>query len=433
VITIPRSTLHIAPDRQRGNVTPEAIGALADSIERHSLLHPPVVREISPGAYALVAGETRLRAIDSIHAEARPVRCGGTVCTPGTIPVTPLSELTPLQAFEAELEENVRRTALPWQKEVEATAKLHKLKLAAGLSHREALRETASTMTALQQLKDVRSVGDIHKALLLNEHRDDPTITKAKTQSEAVRALAKKLQKQEDNAAAPVAFDLSSFRNEDCLEVLAALPDASFDAIVSDPPYGIGVQQMSWQTSEQEYDDSPEEWSRLMDGLWEELPRVLKPDSAGFLFCDWSRFAELAQRARAAGFETYPRPFIWDRAPYGRFTEPDKWPRRVYECILYFRRGLHVLQARRDDVLRYPADRAQDNYHGAKKPTALFVDLCERLVRPGEAVLDPFAGSGPLSRAAKQLNLRHLSIERDPTYYALMLRLYEEGGQNDQS
>ena len=28
----------------------------------------------------------------------------------------------------------------------------------------------------------------------------------------------------------------------DCLEVLAALPDCSVDAVVTDPPYGLGIE-----------------------------------------------------------------------------------------------------------------------------------------------------------------------------------------------
>lgn len=427
MLTIPRTSLRIEPGRQRGSVTPDAIAALADSIEANSLFHPPVVQALPDGSFELLAGETRVRAIDFLQADGKSIRCGSAVIAPGHIPVTPLSELSELQAFTIELEENIRRTPLPWLREVEATAKLHRLRLASGASQREALRETAATMTALQGRKEAIEPHEVHKAILLDKYKDDPDIARAKSMADAVKVLTRKVRKEEDATAAAVSEDLTSFVNEDCIDVLRRLPDASFDAVISDPPYGIGITQLSYQNaSEQEYDDSEERWLDLMAALWEELPRVLKPNAAGFIFCDWSRFETLAAAARGAGFEVYPRPFIWDRSPDGRLTTPEKWPRRCYECILHFRRGDRAVMEVRSDVLRYPADRATENYHGAKKPVALFVDLAERVLRPGDAVLDPFAGSGPLSRAAKKLNLRHLSIERDPAYYGLMLRLYGE-------
>lgn len=51
----------------------------------------------------------------------------------------------------------------------------------------------------------------------------------------------------------------------DCLEVLAAMPDASVDAIVTDPPYGLGFMGKAW-------DDLPPGLPWAVECL-----RVLKP------------------------------------------------------------------------------------------------------------------------------------------------------------
>lgn len=83
-------------------------------------------------------------------------------------------------------------------------------------------------------------------------------------------------------------------------------------------------------------------------------------------------------------------------------------------------------------MLRYPADRDQGNYHGAKKPVDLYLDLLQRIVRPGDRVVDPFAGSGPLLRAGKKLSLETVLIEKDPAYFGLIQKLAEESTEAQQ-
>jgi len=60
------------PDQPRRHFDEEALGLLADSIRRHGLLQPLVVRRIA-GRYELVAGERRLRAARRAGLERVPV------------------------------------------------------------------------------------------------------------------------------------------------------------------------------------------------------------------------------------------------------------------------------------------------------------------------------------------------------------------------
>ena len=54
----------------------------------------------------------------------------------------------------------------------------------------------------------------------------------------------------------------------DCLDVIGTLPSASFDAIITDPPYpGIKREYGYWE---------PDEWLGMMRTLVPELRRVLK-------------------------------------------------------------------------------------------------------------------------------------------------------------
>ncbi len=60
---IPLSNIRSAPDRPRGQIPPESIERLAESIRLHGLLTPLLVKEISNDRYRLVSGERRLRAL----------------------------------------------------------------------------------------------------------------------------------------------------------------------------------------------------------------------------------------------------------------------------------------------------------------------------------------------------------------------------------
>lgn len=79
----------------------------------------------------------------------------------------------------------------------------------------------------------------------------------------------------------------------DCREVLAELPDASVDSIVTDPPYELGFMGKGWDASGIAYDA----------GLWAEALRVLKPGGHLLAFGGTRTWHRLAVAIEDAGFE----------------------------------------------------------------------------------------------------------------------------------
>ena len=55
----------------------------------------------------------------------------------------------------------------------------------------------------------------------------------------------------------------------DCLEVLKTIPDASVDAVITDPPYGLGFPYKS-------YDDTRANLVHLIDGFMPEALRIAR-------------------------------------------------------------------------------------------------------------------------------------------------------------
>lgn len=110
----------------------------------------------------------------------------------------------------------------------------------------------------------------------------------------------------------PGAADL---RVGDCLHVLREVPDASIDALVTDPPYGLSeapdIREVltRWLAGEEYDHDAPgfmgEHWDSFVPGpaVWSEAFRVMKPGAYGVVFAG-TRTADLMGIAlRLAGFE----------------------------------------------------------------------------------------------------------------------------------
>lgn len=84
-----------------------------------------------------------------------------------------------------------------------------------------------------------------------------------------------------------------SVRHGDCRDALRELPDASVDAVVTDPPYELKFMGKSWDGSGIAYDV----------GLWRECLRVLKPGGHLLAFGGTRTWHRLACAIEDAGFQ----------------------------------------------------------------------------------------------------------------------------------
>jgi DNA modification methylase len=83
----------------------------------------------------------------------------------------------------------------------------------------------------------------------------------------------------------------ADLRLGDCLEVLRTMPDASVDAVVTDPPYGLSFMGKAW-----DYDVPTVE-------AWREVLRVLKPGGHLLAFAGTRTQHRMAVAIEDAGFE----------------------------------------------------------------------------------------------------------------------------------
>jgi site-specific DNA-methyltransferase (adenine-specific) len=426
--------LVVLPDRQRKEFVAEELIELSNSISRNGLMHPPVVRKLPDGRIALVAGERRIRAMQYIWMKGQGVRCGTITYKPHEIPVTPLEKVDPVDAFEMELEENIRRSDLRWQERAESTKKLLDLqreKAAKEGRPGPSLEEFTKNVAERKIVGSTRDV--IRQETILAANLHIPEVFKAKNSKEAMKVLRRHDQVERARRTAVELGDtftssVHTLLKGDCREHLETFADNTFDVILSDPPYGINAQDFrdggGRMASQHAYDDSPEHFDELLCAVFPQFTRVTKPNAHLYLFCDIDWFVWLRSLAEEHGWRPFRTPLIWHNQTGSRVPWLTQGPQRRYQLIFYAVKGDKPVTQIRSDVLQHSGD--ENIGHSAQKPVSLIADLLARSGQPGETVLDPFCGSGPIFPVAHSLKVKATGIELDEAAYGIAAQRLQE-------
>lgn len=456
--SVPLVEIVILENRQRQEFDAQAMMELTESITSRGLMHAPVMRQLEGGTLVLVAGERRLKAIQDIWMLGGEVRYNNELFPEPMIPYVTLGELSPLEAEEAELDENLRRQDLTWQEHAAAVEKLHNLrnaqrqkvvfdavaktdgpekaKIAADLP----CQTVADTAAELTGRRDGAFQDNIRKELIVARHLNSPEIAKAKNVDEAFKLLKRKEEVAKNTALAHsvgLSFNAGLHRllNVNCLDWMAQAENhGQFDVILTDPPYGMGADDFGdaggkMTGIEHGYDDSKESWTKLMQD-WTILSYACaKPEAHAYVFCDIDNFHELKFMMQNAGWYVFRTPFTVHKLNSGRVPLPDRGPRRQSEWLLYAIKGKMPVTHIYGDVITCSGD---DNLgHGAQKPIALYQNLLQRSVRPGMKVLDSFAGSGTIFPACHSYQCEATGLEMSANSYGIALariaKLDEQG------
>lgn len=429
------SDIQVKPNRQRRNFDLPQLMELGRSLgeSAYGMMHAVVVERGEGGALFLLAGERRFRATKMRADLGQAIRYCGEPVPLGQIPIAEISSLDPIDAFEAELEENIRRQDLTIVEKAQATARLMELRAAqAARDGREApsVADLAREIYDIPNHKPTREIGGYHTTvrnqLMVAKHADAPEVRKAVSLKEAVQAV-KKIEERAHNAGLAAAIGPTFTANDlqllnvDSMEWARSAPANQFDIILTDPPYGMGAHEFGDSgasdlgVGSHSYDDSYENWQRIMRVFCAESFRLAAPDAHAYVFCDFSRFEELRERMVVAGWKVFRTPIIWHNPDGFRTPWVEKGPQRKYECVLFALKGEKRVNAVKGDVLTYRKD-AQVG-HPAQKPVGLLSDLLARSYSPTSHVWDPFAGTASVGEACYDLKIRYSGQELDPAHY----------------
>ena len=190
----------------------------------------------------------------------------------------------------------------------------------------------------------------------------------------------------------------------DCLDVMRQMPDGCVDAVVTDPPYGIGEDgglKARYRCGDGrtrgiiKHEKRTWDSGRPLDEAFAEMRRV------GHLFMCFggNYFADLLPAS--SGW------LYWDKRIGGDFSDGEL----VYTSLDM---GLRSFSIHPFDGLRGGKDRQ----HPTQKPVPLMV-WCLGFVKTASIILDPYCGSGTTCVAAKKLGRRWIGIEIDEKYAAI--------------
>lgn len=211
--------------------------------------------------------------------------------------------------------------------------------------------------------------------------------------------------------------ELYDLRQGDCLGVMAALQTGSVNAVITDPPYGMGFQSNRSKSGPRHAKIAADD---RVDARWlAEAYRVLTPHGGGLLmFCDWNTSHLWRGHIESAGF-TLKSQVIWDRMHHGMGDLRGGFA-PMHDVIWYATKGRRTfVNGRPKSVLRHKRPSpSEDNGHPTCKPVELMVELTRAIDDGrGGAVLDPFMGSGSTGVACANLGRRFIGIELDAGYF----------------
>ena len=237
-------------------------------------------------------------------------------------------------------------------------------------------------------------------------------------------------------------IELNRIYNEDCLEGMKRIPDASVDCIICDLPYGTTA--CKWDTI------------IPFEPLWEQYERIIKDNGAIVLF----GAEPFSSKLRLSNLKNYKYDWIWKKPRGTGHLNVKIQPLRDIENISVFYRKQCLYnpqyskgepysslkggktsrisesgkttygkfnngaEFRNDnDGFRYPKQVLEfnvverDTLHPTQKPVALIEYLIKTYTNEGETILDNCMGSGTTAVAAIRTKRNFIGFELQKEYF----------------
>ena len=241
-------------------------------------------------------------------------------------------------------------------------------------------------------------------------------------------------------------IEIDKIYNEDCLEGMKRIPDASVDCIITDLPYGTTACQ----------------WDSVIpfEPLWEQYRRITKPNAAIVLFGS----EPFSSALRMSAIDMYKYDWYWRKPKGTGHLNAAKQPMRDVEVISVFYRQQSTYNpqytkgepfgnksgkayftseagettygkfasgpgTRNDNPgIRYPKQCIEfgvverDTVHPTQKPVDLLRYLVLTYTNEGDTVLDSCMGSGTTAIACLKEHRHFLGFELNKEYFDIAQR-----------
>lgn len=194
----------------------------------------------------------------------------------------------------------------------------------------------------------------------------------------------------------------------DCREVLPTLPKV--DAVITDPPFGVGFKYESHDDNSEEYPALMREWISKVQAevffVWQGMPMADK-------WHQWfpPGFRLLASCKNFTQYRPIEVQFGWDPIIYWRHSKGEKGQAGV--------RDWHIA-----NTASYIT--GEKFGHPCPRPLDAVEWVCNLGTEKEQTVLDPFMGSGTTGVACMNLGRKFIGIEIEPKYFDIACRRIED-------
>ncbi len=321
-------------------------------------------------------------------------------------------EMDAIQQREIELEANIKRLDMKWQERELARAELHKMRMASDPDWTQ--RRTAQ-LTGTSQARVADSLKYAKMVQIF------PELEQAKSARQAFSWMSHKAKtalRTKEVADTPEVY--ASIEEcillGDAVEIIKHVPDGTFHAVITDPPFGIKLDtRKAGEASSSTYDDDTTAYEHLLTMI-PDLYRVLRKDAWLIWFLGPTWYERCKLTFREAGFTVDEMPIIWNRSDGKCYTaRPDRYFARGYDMALHCLKGEPEMIVRgKPNVITVPPLTSSEKELFVERPVELYAELIRRLTIPGEIVADFFVGSGSCPAAAASLGRKYFGTELDP-------------------
>ena len=184
----------------------------------------------------------------------------------------------------------------------------------------------------------------------------------------------------------------------DCMDVLPTL--GKVDAVITDPPYGIGIAANPVRQSHEKLD-------------WDAAP----PSPEVIAACVAAGNNAIVWGGNYFGLPPHQCFLVWDKLQPQDFSLA-----MVEQAWTNIRKPAKMY---RQSVTSYPKE------HPTQKPEGL-MKWCLAFLPNAVTILDPFMGSGTTGVAAVQMGRKFIGIEREPKYFDIACERIENAQRQEQ-
>ncbi|MCC6786758.1 MAG: ParB N-terminal domain-containing protein [Hyphomonadaceae bacterium] len=224
----------------------------------------------------------------------------------------------------------------------------------------------------------------------------------------------------------------------------AVVGSESVRASFTDPPFNVPVAghvQVDSPHKHREFkmasgEMSAEQYQEFLTRAFQRTVDVSAEGSLHFVCQDWRSLGSMTA-AGAAAFTEQKALIVWVKTNAGMGS----LYRSQHELIFLYKKGkaAHTNNIKlgqhgrnRTNVWTYPGANAFGKgrdaalaAHPTVKPTALVADALLDVTRPGDVVLDPFAGSGTIILAAEKTGRRACAVEIEPHFVDVAVQRWQ--------